>query len=145
MDIKELKAQHPAVFQAVLDEGHTVGKTEGVEIGKKLGLEEGKTLGAAAERERIKGVESITAPGSAKIVSEQKFNPLATKESVSVLVLEAQSAAANKLAVAIGADAAAVADVTKETAANSQDAGKKNAESEKLANDIAAAANKHIK
>jgi hypothetical protein len=141
MDKKELMTQHPALYKEVFGEGESKGKAEGLAEGKKAGVEEGKLTGAAAERERIKGIESITAPGSAKIIAENKFSPEATKETVAVLVCEANSATLTAVAKNTTEDAAAVAATAATTQPPAVDSEKAKSE-EKAADDIAKAANK---
>ncbi|NIO84658.1 MAG: hypothetical protein GTN53_29440, partial [Candidatus Aminicenantes bacterium] len=87
MNLEELKAKHPEVYEAAFNEG----KTAGVEEGKQAGITEGTDAGAKAERERIQGIETIEAGEHAQIVKDNKFKPEATKDSVSALILEAEN------------------------------------------------------
>lgn len=65
---------------------------------------EGRDEGAQAERERIQSIESIKAPGYENLVSENKFKPESTKESISALVVEAQEARREKAQKDLEAD-----------------------------------------
>ena len=58
MDIKKLKAEHPDVYQAVLDEG----KAKGIEASKELHIAEGKAAGILAERNRIASIDALSLP-----------------------------------------------------------------------------------
>ena len=109
MNIELLKEKYPEVYASIMEEGKAAGyktgydegKAAGIVEGKAAGIDEGRAAGATAERERIQGIESIKAPGSAKIVEAEKFNPMATKESVGMKILDAQAkAAADQLAAA---------------------------------------------
>lgn len=104
MTPEELLAQHPATYKAILDKGIAQGSTEGREAGHKAGIEAGKAEGAKAERERIQGIESLNTVATAKIVSENKFNPEMTKEKVAVVILEEQKKTMDAMAAAIQAD-----------------------------------------
>lgn len=128
MDLNELKAKYPAIFQAAFDEGRVAGlaegKTAGFGEGKTAGIAEGKKSGsedgATAERARIQSIESLAVPGAESVIAENKFKPGMTRESVAVLVLENQkkastdaSAAQTALLAAHQADGAAVAEALK--------------------------------
>ena len=117
MDLAELKLKHAAVYQAAHDEGTLAGKLAGIEEGKKIGFTEGqaagKIEGATAESQRIQAIESLKIPGAEKIISENKFKPGATKETIAVLVCEALSKNAQAAgAVGQAAAAAIAADAT---------------------------------
>jgi capsid assembly protease len=109
MDFSELKVKHPAVYQQALDEGKAAGSAEATAAAANArteGLEEGKKLGAAAERARIQAIESLSNfPGAAAIINGEKFKPEATKESVSVLIVEKSAAAAAAATAATEKDA----------------------------------------
>lgn len=64
MNLEELKAQHPELYNQVF----ALGKEEGEAAGKAAGKEEG----AKNERERIKDIEDLAAPGNETIIAEAK-------------------------------------------------------------------------
>lgn len=53
-------------------------------------------LGAKTERERIQGIESISAPEASELVSKYKYDASATKESVAILFAEKMSSVQSK-------------------------------------------------
>jgi ClpP class serine protease len=113
MNIALLKEKHPDVYAACVEEGRAAGvvegKAAGLVEGKAAGIEEGRTAGAAAERDRIKAIESIKVPGSDAVIAAEKFNPSATKESVGMKILDAQAAALSNAEAASAASGAALA------------------------------------
>lgn len=64
MNLEELKAQHPELYNQVF----ALGKEEGEVAGKAAGKEEG----TKNERERIKDIEDLAAPGNEAIIAEAK-------------------------------------------------------------------------
>jgi ClpP class serine protease len=113
MDLSELKAKHPAVYQAAVDEGVVSGKAAGIEEGKKLGhtdgLAEGKTVGANEERSRIQGIASLKVPGAEKVIAENMFKAGVTKADVAILACDEIGKKASTAAAAVTADATALA------------------------------------
>jgi ClpP class serine protease len=85
MNLEELKAQHPEVYQAACAEG------------------------AEAERNRIKSIEAIAVPGAEKIIEEHKYNGSSSAESVAVLIVKEQKKAAEQAKTDIETDASDVA------------------------------------
>lgn len=67
-----IKAEHPAVAQALIAEG--------------------REEGAKAERERIRGVEAVALPGYEAIVDEAKFDGKSTGDQVAGRIVAAQKA-----------------------------------------------------
>lgn len=63
MDKAELKAKHPELYQSLIDEGRSAGIQEGIEKGKKEGRDAAVADGMATERERIKAIFALDAPG----------------------------------------------------------------------------------
>lgn len=90
MDVNQLKAEHPAVAEALVNEG--------------------KALGAVAERERIQSVEAQAMSGHEALIASLKFDGKTTGPEAAVQVLSAErSKKANRLdALRADADAAAV-------------------------------------
>lgn len=87
MNIQELKAKHPDIFDAVRKEGFDAGKTEGASA-----VNAARDEGAKAERTRIQGVFSLMRPGREKIVNELAFDGKSTKADASVAILDAEDA-----------------------------------------------------
>lgn len=58
MDIKELEAKHPDVYQAVF----ALGKTEGEKASNETATKEGKAAGILEERARIMAIEALSMP-----------------------------------------------------------------------------------
>ena len=80
MNLEQLKAQHPELYNAILEQG----KIEGNAQGRAAGIEEGRRL----ECERIQGINSLAnAPGSKDIIAAALLDPQATKASVSEKIL----------------------------------------------------------
>lgn len=73
------------------------------------GKEEGIKAGIDQENARIKAIETIKVPGAAAVIAEHKFNPAMTKESIAVLVLEAQEKARGSIQANLDEDGKALA------------------------------------
>jgi hypothetical protein len=110
MNIAELKAQHPATYQAALEEGKALGVAEGKKAGFDEGLSTGIVQGSEKERNRIKGIESLRFPGAEAIINDKKYDPSATMESVAVAIVQHESNARQEALKKVGADATAVAE-----------------------------------
>lgn len=80
MNIEKLKAEHPDVAAALIEEG------------RKAGLEEGRKAGADAERERIKAVEDQTMSGHDALIATLKYDGKTTGPEAAVQVLAAEKA-----------------------------------------------------
>lgn len=113
MDISEFKSKHPEVYEQVRTDALDEGKRVGLEEGKKQAIadleaatKEAREAGAKQERERIQGIEGLkkAGPTAAKVVEAEKFNPMSTKESVSVQILENQGEAVGQVGAAMAAD-----------------------------------------
>jgi len=89
MDVQKLKAEHPAVAEALINEG--------------------KALGATAERERIQGVEAQSMPGHEALIATLKFDGKTTGPEAAVQVLAAEKAKKNDRLEALRKDAQAAA------------------------------------
>jgi signal peptide peptidase SppA len=87
MDVQTLKAEHPDVAQALINEG--------------------KELGATAERERIKAVEAQSMPGHDALIATLKFDGKTSGPEAAVQVLAAEKAKKGDQLAALRADAAA--------------------------------------
>lgn len=124
MNLQELQAQHPGVFQ----EAKELGKAEGLaELDKKV--KAAKAEAAEAENARIQGIESLKAPGMEAIIADNKFDMSKTKESVAALVLEAQEASRKEMAAKVGKDGEELADslqgVGEHNGSGTSDAGRR--------------------
>lgn len=97
MDPEKLKAEHPALFAAIMAEGTTAGH--------KMGFIEGQR----AENARIAAIETVKAPGYEKIIADNKFNIEMDKNGISALILDAQAVTLSKVAADYNADGSAAA------------------------------------
>lgn len=103
LTLEELKAMNPALAEACMAEGQTVGFSAGREVGaregkeavagelselRKKALEEGKALGAEAERERIKSVEAQALPGHTELIEQLKYDGKTTGPEAAVKILQ---------------------------------------------------------
>ncbi len=87
--VAELKAAHPDLCAALVEEGRTAGLTAGAE----------------AERNRIMAVESQALPGHADLIARLKYDGNTTGPEAAVQVLNAERAKNSARADAISADA----------------------------------------
>lgn len=99
MDIKELKAKHPDIAEAIKAEGFEAGKVEGL------------TEGAAAECQRIKDIEGIAAsmPGHDDIIAEMKADGKTTGPEAATRIVAAEGVKNKARADTIIADGKALA------------------------------------
>jgi len=89
---QQVKEQHPEAYQAIYDEG-----AASVQAGHSdEAVAQARTQGANEERERIRGIHSLEAPGHEELVASEMFNAEANADSVSKKVLEAQAEARKK-------------------------------------------------
>lgn len=91
MTLEALKADHPELFRAALEEG------------KKLGMAEGATL----ERERIKAVQDQCAviPGHAKLAAELMFDGKTSAAEAAVQILAAERVKLSAVGKALASEA----------------------------------------
>lgn len=85
MNLEELRAAHPDLCAAL--------------------VEEGRTVGAAAERERILAVESQALPGHEALIAQFKADGVTTGPMAAVAILAAEKKVCADRAGTIGADA----------------------------------------
>lgn len=85
MDVQKLKAEHPDVAAALINEG--------------------KELGATAERERIQSVEAQSMPGHEQLIATLKFDGKTSGPEAAVQVLAAEKAKKGDKLAALAADA----------------------------------------
>jgi len=85
MDIKTLKAEHPDVYAEVIALGRKEAETDA-----SKNVEDARNEGAKAENERIKAIEEISVPGSAKIIAEHKFDMTKSADQIATMVVKAQ-------------------------------------------------------
>lgn len=71
-----VRQNHPDIAETFRKEGY------------EAGLAEGRKAGAAAERERIAGIDSLTRAGCEKILSEAKADGVSSKADVALRILE---------------------------------------------------------
>lgn len=89
MNLEELRAAHPDLCAALVEEGRT----------------NGLAAGAAAERQRIQDVEAQALPGHEKLIATLKFDGTTTGPQAAVQVLNAEREANAGRARQIGAEA----------------------------------------
>ncbi len=99
---EELKTMNPALAEALMAEGKSVGLAEGIDNGKAdaqaaghadgyaKGLEDGKVIGATAERERIKSVEAQALPGHTALIEQLKYDGKTTGPEAAVKILQVE-------------------------------------------------------
>ncbi len=85
MDVQTLKAEHPDVAEALINEG--------------------RELGATAERDRIKNVEAQSMPGHEALIATLKFDGKTSGPEAAVQVLAAEKAKKGDRLAALKADA----------------------------------------
>lgn len=102
LTMEQLKQGNPELAAALVAEGRAAGfeagKAEGLAEGREAataeglakGLEQGRTEGAAAERERIKAVESQALPGHAALIEQLKFDGKTTGPEAAVKILQVE-------------------------------------------------------
>lgn len=101
MDLATLKAEHPAIAQALIDEGRATGATE--------------------ERARIKAVEDQTMAGHEALITTLKFDGNTTGPEAAVQVLAAEKAKKGDRMAALRADATEAGKVKHATAPDNED------------------------
>ena len=89
MDVQKLKAEHPDVAEALINEG--------------------REAGATAERERIQAVEAQSMPGHEALIATLKFDGKTSGPEAAVQVLAAEKAKKGDALANLRADAAAAA------------------------------------
>lgn len=85
MDVQKLKAEHPAIAEALIAEG--------------------RELGATAERQRIQDVEAQSMPGHDALIASLKFDGKTSGPEAAVQVLKAEKAKKENRMAALRADA----------------------------------------
>ena len=85
MNLDELRAAHPDLCAAM--------------------LEEGRTIGATAERQRIADIEAQILPGHEALLAEMKFDGKTTGPEAAVRILQAERSANKDRAISFAADA----------------------------------------
>jgi hypothetical protein len=86
--VETLKDLYPDVYAAVVKDATDAGYVDGYGKGK----EEGKAAGADAERERIKGIETVALPGHEALVAEMKLDGKTTGAEAAIRIIEAEKA-----------------------------------------------------
>jgi ClpP class serine protease len=85
---EQVKADHPEAYAAI----HASGVASVVQTGASdTELQTARAQGANEERERIRGIHALEAPGHEAIVAAEMFTPEANADSVATKVLAAQA------------------------------------------------------
>ena len=92
MDMETLRAEHPDLAAALIEEGRAAGFAEG----KAAGIEEGSKLGAEAERGRIRDVRGQCIKGHEALIETLMYDGKTTGPEAAVQVLAAEKAAREK-------------------------------------------------
>jgi len=92
VDMETLRAQHPDLVAALIEEG----KAQGLAEGKAAGVEEGKKLGADAERARIQAVQGCSLKGHEELVKTLMFDGKTSATEAKAMIFDAQKAAQEK-------------------------------------------------
>lgn len=103
MNISELRAQHPAVYE----EAVALGRNEATDthsVALKDATKSATSAGAESERNRIKAIKEVFAPGHEDLISAAIDDSTQTAESVSLNILAAQKTQREKIAKGIGVD-----------------------------------------
>lgn len=90
LTIESVKADHPDIAKALIDEGKQAGMAEGLESGKKEGRAAGLEEGRKAERDRLAAIDDIARPGFEKIVAEAKADGKSTAADVALTMAKAE-------------------------------------------------------
>jgi len=112
MNMTEFKAKYPDLYQAIFDEGKTVGHATGLAEGEASGLEKGmikvqdevQEESAKAERERIQSVEAQSMPGHEALIQDLKFDGKTSGEQAAVQILQAEKALRVNMQAQLDAD-----------------------------------------
>jgi signal peptide peptidase SppA len=80
LTVETVRAQHPEIMAALIEEGRITG------------VEEGRRLGVEAERIRIQAVEAQSMPGHEALIASLKFDGKTTGPEAAVQVLSAEKA-----------------------------------------------------
>jgi ClpP class serine protease len=86
MDKETLKAEHPDLYNAVLEEGRKSAEGPNAD-----NLQSARAEAAAAERARIQKISALEAPGFEAVIQAGMFDPECTADSVATKVLQAQT------------------------------------------------------
>lgn len=82
MDMTKLRAEHPALVEALLKEGRDSVDATAL-----------RAEGAKAERERIQAIHALSSPGHAKLITEAMFDGTSTAGDVAQKIVAADNAA----------------------------------------------------
>lgn len=85
LDRETLAAEHPELFQAIIDEGFGMGKP--------CGYSEGFAEGAKSEIDRIQAVKAVSLPGHEALIERLMFDGTTTGPEAAALVIEAERSA----------------------------------------------------
>jgi len=108
MNLAELKAKHPEIYQAAVQEGIDQSlSSEAITTAKNQSYAEG----VAAERERIKEIDAMALPGTEKLTNQAKYETGITAEQYAVSLIKAQKEQGKEYLAQSKADAAELDDV----------------------------------
>ena len=104
MTLAELKAKHPEIYEAAINEGKAQAPPQEA-------LAAARKEGAQAERERIKAIDEAALPGTEDLTNKAKYETLITAEKYAMEILKAQKEKGINYLNAVKADAAAIDNV----------------------------------
>lgn len=114
MTLADLKAKHPEVYEAAVNEGKAQSN-QGVEGATKEALanarNEGIKAGVEAERNRMKAIDEIAMPGTEALTNRAKYETHITAEQYAVAIVKAQKEKGANYLNALQADVAELDDV----------------------------------
>lgn len=120
MNVELLKAEHPDVYNAIVENGKKQGE-DAAQPKIDAAKAEGKAEGVKEERVRLQEIDAIKAPGFENIVAENRYKDGSTKASISALILEAQEEKRQGKAAGHEKDAKALGTKAKEVGKESTD------------------------
>jgi signal peptide peptidase SppA len=103
MTKEELKAQHPDIYNAVVEEGRLSGHAAGI----AEGIEKGRKEGATAETARVAAVKAQLISGHEALIETLMFDGVTTGEQAAVKILAAEKTLRTTKVEDLKADAAA--------------------------------------
>lgn len=108
MDLKELKAKHPEIYQEAVQVGASEAQTA-ISAQMQARVGEGIIYGAAIENERIRAIQALSIPGHEKIIDAAIKDPKVTAAEVAVQIVQAEKKVGANALKDAAADAAAAA------------------------------------
>lgn len=142
LSAEQVKAEHPEAYKAIFDAGVASVQADPQRV------EQARAEGANSERERIRSIVALDAPGYETLVRDEMFKPESTSDSVAKKVLVAQAEARKKIGAGQQADAGELANRLSGLGQQQQPANsaeQEKAEMDKAVANIAAGANSNQK